>query len=126
MHHPAGQPLQPGLHVGIGEFSHVEVVFFFDRVSKEEIKTSARYPRGRTDWPLIGIFAQRGKNRPNRLVVSRARIVRVDGLDLYVEGLDAVEGTPVVDLKPVMGEFEARGAIRRPGRATELMQYCYA
>lgn len=70
----------------------------------------ARPPRGRTDWPLNGIFAQRGKNRPNRLGVSRAQILMVDGLDLHVRGLDAVEGTPVLDVKPCMREFEPRAA----------------
>src|SRR5262245_47698859 len=50
---------------GLDEFSHVEVVFVFDRVLDEMIERGARHPRGRQDWPLVGIFAQRGKNRPN-------------------------------------------------------------
>ena len=111
---------------GLEEFSHVEVVFFFDQVPEDEIKTAARHPRGRQDWPLVGISAQRGMHRPNRLGVSRARILRVDGLDLQVEGLDAIEGTPVIDLRPVMREFEARGAVTQPEWATELMQDDYA
>ncbi len=50
---------------GLGDFSHVEVVFHFDRVADDGISTTARHPRGRADWPLVGIFAQRGKGRPN-------------------------------------------------------------
>lgn len=49
---------------GLGDFSHIEVVFHFDRVGNDEINTGARHPRGRRDWPLVGIFAQRGKARP--------------------------------------------------------------
>ena len=120
------QRFGPDCLSGLQDFSHVEVVFFFDRVPEEKIETAARQPRGRKDWPLVGIFAQRGKNRPNRLGVSRARIRRIDGLDLQVEGLDAIEGTPVLDLKPVMREFEPRGGIRQPGWATELMQDYHA
>jgi tRNA (Thr-GGU) A37 N-methylase len=58
---------------GLQDFSHVEVVFYFHRVPEEKIETGARHPRGNPDWPLVGIFAQRGKNRPNRLGVSRCK-----------------------------------------------------
>lgn len=115
----------PDSFAGLEDFSHVEVVFCFDRVPKDKVETGARHPRGRADWPLVGIFAQRGKNRPNRLGVSRAEILRVDGRDLHVRGLDAIDGTPVLDIKPVMREFEPRGAVRQPGWATELMQDYY-
>src|SRR5271157_5128820 len=52
---------------GLGEFSHVEIVFTFDQVHESEIVSGSRHPRGRQDWPRVGIFAQRAKNRPNRL-----------------------------------------------------------
>ncbi|MEU6863387.1 SAM-dependent methyltransferase [Streptomyces sp. NPDC046876] len=110
---------------GLEAFSHVEVVYHFDRVPAEKIETGARRPRGNPDWPLVGIFAQRGKNRPNRLGLSRCRILKVDGLDVHVEGLDAVDGTPVLDLKPYMAEFGPRGAHRQPEWATELMRDYY-
>src|ERR1700712_5209420 len=60
---------------GLEDFSHVEVVFLFDRVPETAIEKGARHPRGNTAWPLVGIFAQRGKNRPNRLGVSVARLL---------------------------------------------------
>ena len=115
----------PDSLAGLEDFSHVEVVFSFDRVPEDEIETGARHARGRDDWPLVGIFAQRGKNRPNRLGVSRAQILRVEGRDLHVRGLDAIDGTPVLDIKPVMREFEPRGAVRQPDWATELMRDYY-
>ncbi|MET9881704.1 SAM-dependent methyltransferase [Streptomyces sp. NPDC006430] len=110
---------------GLAEFSHLEVVYHFDRVPVEKVETGARRPRGNPDWPLVGIFAQRGKNRPNRLGVSRCRILKVDGLDVHVEGLDAVHGTPVLDLKPYMVEFGPRGEPNQPEWATTLMRDYY-
>ncbi|MFI9047131.1 SAM-dependent methyltransferase [Streptomyces sp. NPDC053427] len=110
---------------GLDAFSHLEVVFHFDRVPVEKIETGARHPRGNKDWPLIGIFAQRGKNRPNRLGVSRCRLHRVDGLDLHVSGLDAVAGSPVLDIKPYMAEFAPRGEVRQPKWSTEIMRDYY-
>ncbi|MEV6108162.1 SAM-dependent methyltransferase [Streptomyces sp. NPDC051940] len=115
----------PEAAYGLDSFSHVEVVYHFDRVPEEKIETGARHPRGNTDWPLIGIFAQRGKNRPNRLGVSRCRLLKVEGLRLYVEGLDAVDGTPVLDVKPYMAEFGPRGEVVQPEWAGELMREYY-
>jgi tRNA-Thr(GGU) m(6)t(6)A37 methyltransferase TsaA len=106
---------------GVEDFSHIEVIFLFDRVTDEKIEHGARRPRGRRDWPLVGIFAQRGKNRPNRLGLCSCRIVRVDGLAVEVEGLDAIDGTPIMDLKPVMRGFLPRGEIREPAWAAEIM-----
>ncbi|HEX4533198.1 MAG TPA: SAM-dependent methyltransferase [Rhizomicrobium sp.] len=106
----------------LAEFSHIEVVFSFNRVPDDEIQTGARHPRGRTDWPKVGIFAQRGKGRPNRIGVTVCKLIHADGLKLSVRGLDAIDGTPVLDIKPVMKGFLPRGEIREPGWAAELMR----
>lgn len=106
---------------GLDTFSHVEVVYHFDRVSEDRIETGARHPRNNPDWPLVGIFAQRGKNRPNRIGTTVARVVAVDGLSVTVAGLDAVDGTPILDIKPWMAEFGPRGAVHQPSWSTELM-----
>jgi tRNA-Thr(GGU) m(6)t(6)A37 methyltransferase TsaA len=110
---------------GLESFSHLEVVFHFDRVAPEKVWSGARHPRGNADWPLVGIFAQRGKNRPNRLGVSRCRLLRVDGLDVHVRGLDAVHGTPVLDIKPYMREFGPQEETTQPDWATEIMSSYY-
>jgi tRNA (adenine37-N6)-methyltransferase len=106
---------------GLDLFSHVEVVFVFDQVPPDKIERGARHPRGRADWPLTGIFAQRGKNRPNRIGLTTCAIVKVEGTQLHVHGLDAIDGTPVIDIKPVMREFQPRGDLRQPEWASELM-----
>ena len=112
----------PEALAGLADFSHLEVIFVFDRVPPEKIEHGARHPRHRQDWPLVGIFAQRGKNRPNRLGLCTCRIVAVDGLTVEVEGLDAIDGTPVLDLKPVMRAFLPRGEVSEPQWAGELMR----
>jgi tRNA (adenine37-N6)-methyltransferase len=107
---------------GLEAFSHIEVVFHFDRVADDEIRSGARRPRGHADWPEVGIFAQRGKGRPNRIGVCVCRLERIEGLKLHVRGLDAIDGTPVLDIKPVMTGFLPRGQIREPAWAAEIMK----
>lgn len=69
---------------GLDAFSHIDVVFFFHQVPPEKIEFVARHPRNREDWPRVGIFAQRGRNRPNRLGVSTCRILKIEGLTVTV------------------------------------------
>ena len=107
---------------GLAEFSHVEVLFVFDRVDPARIVTGARHPRNNPDWPAVGIFAQRGKNRPNRIGSTICRVLRVEGRRLAVAELDAIDGTPVLDIKPVMAEFLPRAALRQPDWSRELMR----
>ena len=86
----------------------------------------ARRPRNNPDWPRLGIFAQRGKNRPNRLGSTVVRILGREGRTLRVAELDAVDGTPVLDIKPVMREFLPRGDVRQPSWVAELMRDYWA
>jgi tRNA (Thr-GGU) A37 N-methylase len=112
----------PDALTGLAEFSHVEVIFFLDRVPESTIVTGTRHPRGRVDWPVVGIFAQRGRNRPNRLGASICKILAVNGLVVEVEGLDAIDGTPILDIKPVLRGFLPRGEVKEPAWATALMK----
>ncbi len=112
----------PDSLAGLDAFSHAEIVFVFDQVAEDEIERGARRPRGRPDWPKVGIFAQRGRARPNRLGVTVCAIVAVDGRGLEVEGLDAIDGTPVLDIKPVLAGFLPRGPVVEPAWAGELMR----
>lgn len=107
---------------GLEDFSHAEIVFHFHRVTDDEIVSGARHPRGNRSWPLVGIFAQRGKARPNRLGLAIVRIVSRTGSVLTVRDLDAIDGTPILDIKPLMREFLPVGEVRQPEWATELMK----
>lgn len=108
--------------LGLGDFSHVEVIFIFHRVGEDQVTMDARHPRGRKDWPRIGIFAQRGKNRPNRLGVTICKIIEVTGNTIVVQGLDAIDGTPILDVKPVLSGFAPRGEFYEPEWSKEIMQ----
>jgi tRNA-Thr(GGU) m(6)t(6)A37 methyltransferase TsaA len=112
----------PEALAGLESFSHLEVLFVFDRVDAAAVETGARHPRGNQDWPRVGIFAQRAKDRPNRIGISRCRLLAVDDLELHVQGLDAIDGSPVLDVKPWMSEFAPQGETRQPVWATELMR----
>ena len=116
------QDLPDGALQGLDEFSHVEVSFIFHRMSAGDVVCGARHPRDRPDWPKVGVFAQRGRNRPNRLGVSMCRILSVDVRSFEVEGLDAIDGSPVVDIKPVISGFLPRCAVREPAWAREIMR----
>lgn len=111
----------PDVLAGLDQFSHVEVVFHFDQVDESAINLGARHPRGNESWPKVGIFAQRAKARPNRLGLTTCELVEVDGTRLRVRGLDAIDGTPVLDLKPYMAEFAPRGPAHQPTWSSELM-----
>ena len=107
---------------GLSDFSHLTVVYQFHLVPDAEIQSGSRHPRGRTDWPKVGIFAQRGKGRPNRLGVTTCDIVAVNGLTVRVRGLDAIDGTPVLDIKPHMSGFAPRGEVLEPQWVKEIMK----
>jgi tRNA (adenine37-N6)-methyltransferase len=107
---------------GLEAFSHAEIIFQFHLVGEKEIVPGVRHPRENPDWPEVGIFAQRGRLRPNRLGLTVVRILRREGRSLFVEGLDAIDGTPVLDIKPVMQEFQPCGSIRQPEWSHELMK----
>jgi len=93
----------------------------FDRVDEASVHLGPRHPRNRADWPSIGIFAQRAKARPNRIGVTVCQLLEVHGLHLRVSGLDAIDGTPVLDVKPYLAQFAPRTATRQPAWVDELM-----
>lgn len=108
---------------GLSEFSHVEVLFHLHGVGKGKIVAGKRHPRGETKWPQTGIFAQRAKARPNRIAATICKLLSVDGLTLKVQGLDALDGSPVLDIKPVFEEFLPKpGTMKQPAWSHEMMQ----
>ena len=106
---------------GLEDFSHLEVVFRFHLTDPGDLNLGARRPRDNPDWPAVGTFGHRNMRKVNWLGLSRCRLLEVDGLDLHVEDLDAVDGTPVIDLKPWFTVFGPRGAVREPAWPTEML-----
>lgn len=106
---------------GLTDYSHVVVLFHMHKVAEAKVETGARHPRERADWPKVGIFAQPARSRPNRIGVTAVELIAADGLTLRVRGLDAIDGTPVLDIKPCITGFAPRGTIREPAWVKELM-----
>ncbi|MER5440798.1 SAM-dependent methyltransferase [Streptomyces sp. NPDC002790] len=106
---------------GIGEFSHLTVTWRFHLAQPEDVQLHARSPRGNAQWPQTGTFVHRNHRRPNQLAVSYPRLLGVEGRDLLVTDLDAVDGTPVLDLAPYFQEMGPRGPIRQPAWPGEML-----
>ena len=113
--------MDPSSLHGLEAFSHVEILFSFHAVDEAKIVSGARHPRNNPAWPKVGIFAQRAKNRPNRIGSTICRVLGVEGGTLKVLELDAIDGTPVLDIKPVLKEFLPRTEVTQPTWALELM-----
>ncbi|MGD6831359.1 tRNA (N6-threonylcarbamoyladenosine(37)-N6)-methyltransferase TrmO [Sutcliffiella halmapala] len=107
---------------GIEEFSHLEVLFHFHKVDEEKIIAGARHPRNDEMLPKVGIFAQRGKNRPNRIGLTTVKLLKREGRILVVAGMDCIDGTPVIDIKPVMKEFLPKEQVQQPAWVDEIMR----
>jgi tRNA-Thr(GGU) m(6)t(6)A37 methyltransferase TsaA len=86
--------------VGVEEFSHVFVLFWLHQMPDEDERIMKVRPRGRSDMPLLGVFATRTPNRPNPIGLTRVKLLGVVGNEITVQGLDAFNGTPVLDIKP--------------------------
>jgi tRNA-Thr(GGU) m(6)t(6)A37 methyltransferase TsaA len=118
-------PYGPASVLGLEDFSHIEVIYVFNGVDPAKVQMGSRVPRGNPAWPEVGIFAQRAKFRPNRLGLATCELLGVEGTVLRVRGLDAIDGSPVMDVKPYMSEFGPRGAVRQPVWSHELMAGYY-
>lgn len=97
--------LTPGLS-GIESFSHIIVIFKMHQSSWNPKNDLVRRPQGREDMPLVGIFAQRAKHRPNPIGITSVRLLGVEGNILRVQGLDAIDETPVLDIKPYFPQYD--------------------
>lgn len=103
------------------EFSHLLVVWHFHLASPNDVALHARSPRNNPQWPETGTFAHRNHRRPNQLAESFPRLLKVDGLDLHVTDMDAVDGSPVFDLAPYFKEMGPRGEVCEPTWPGEML-----
>ena len=95
---------------GLEDFSHAIILFYLDKAEYIKEKHLQRRPQNRDDMPLVGIFSQRGKDRPNKIGMTSVEIVSVTDDTLVVKGLDAVDGTPVLDIKPYYPAYDKKEA----------------
>ncbi|HRH66593.1 MAG TPA: TrmO family methyltransferase [Bacteroidia bacterium] len=114
--------LSPDAFLGIESYSHLEIIFYFNALPEGKIEFGARYPRDNQAWPLCGIFAQRAAGRPGKIGATIVQFLEKKGRSIFVKGLDAIHGTPVLDIKPVFREFLPREEIHQPQWTHELMK----
>jgi tRNA-Thr(GGU) m(6)t(6)A37 methyltransferase TsaA len=107
---------------GLSDFSHVVVVALLHLADFDPARHLVRRPRGLATMPELGIFAQRAKDRPNPLGITVVRLVSVESDGITVRGLDAIDGTPILDLKPYFPEFDSASQAVVPGWVAELMR----
>ncbi len=109
---------------GIEDFSHAIIIYYLDQAIYESEKHLQRKPQNREDMPLVGIFSQRGKNRPNKIGTTSVQIVSADDKSLKVKGLDAIDGTPVLDIKPYYPSYDKKDA-HVPEWVDRLMEHYF-
>jgi tRNA-Thr(GGU) m(6)t(6)A37 methyltransferase TsaA len=107
---------------GLGDFSHVEIIYYFHKVDKKKIIVASEHPREDPKWPKVGIFAQRKRARPNLLGATIARIEGIERKRIYLSYFDAIEGTPVIDIKPIFKEYLPLEEIIQPEWVSEVMK----
>ncbi len=112
------EDLAPAL-TGLDDFSHALVVFWMHESGP--VKTLKRRPRNRPDMPEVGIFSQRAKHRPNPIGITAVPIIRIEKNELVVRGLDAINDTPVLDIKPYFPIFDIRAGVKVPEWVDRLM-----
>ena len=95
---------------GLEDFSHVIILYYLDKAKYDKEKHLQRRPQNREDMPLVGIFSQRGKDRPNQIGMTSVQVVSVLNDKLIVKGLDAIDGTPVLDIKPYYPVYDRKDA----------------
>ncbi len=115
------EPYSAGL-TGLADFSHVLIVYYLDQAHFDKDTHLMRRPRNRTDMPLVGIFAQRAKDRPNPIGITAVELISAEQGELVVKGLDAIDGTPVLDIKPYFPEYDAREQAVMPEWVGRLME----
>lgn len=115
-------PVYKGGLTGLADFSHAMIITFLHEADFNPQVQLVRRPRGLPEMPLIGIFSQRNKDRPNAIGVTTVRILSVMEDNLTVSGLDAIDGTPVLDIKPYFPKFDCRENAINPDWVEQIME----
>lgn len=111
--------------IGLEDFSHAIIIFFMHKASYVEERHLTRHPQEREELPKIGIFAQRARHRPNPIGITAVQIIGVEGNTLTVKGLDAINETPILDIKPYFPDFDRREEVELPDWVQKVMKYYF-
>ena len=103
----------------IGEFSHVIITYWMHKLSPSQRSITEVHPRGNQNLPLTGVFATHSPARPNRIGITTVKLLEQQDNTLKVEGLDAIDGTPVLDIKPYIPSHYSASEIKTPRWVTK-------
>ena len=103
----------------LDEFSHIIVLYWLHQAARERLPTRV-HPRGNQELPLVGLFATRSPHRPNPVGKATVRLLERQNNILKVKGLDAIDGTPVIDIKPYIPGYDAATDATVPSWITKL------
>lgn len=107
---------------GLSDFSHVIVLYYLDKANFQIENHLQRRPQNREDMPKVGIFSQRCKDRPNQIGVTSVKLLKVTDTSVFVQGLDAIDGTPVIDIKPYYPQYDSKSNATVPEWVNKLME----
>lgn len=107
---------------GVEEYSHLTVLYWAHQVPEISRTLTRVHPMGRNDMPLTGVFGTCSPARPNPVLMTVVRLCRRNKNVLEVAGLDAIDGSPVIDIKPYVRDFFPREDIRIPGWMQQIQQ----
>ncbi len=110
---------------GLEEFSYIIVLYWMHGVAVTGQVPTKVHPRGKPELPAVGLFATRSPNRPNPVGKATVRLLQCQGNILKVKGLDAIDGTPVIDIKPYMPGYDSATNAKIPRWMTNLLAEYY-
>ncbi len=110
---------------GLSDFSHLIVIYYLDKADFNMEKHLVRRPQGREDMPMVGIFSQRAKDRPNPIGITSVEIINIDKNIITVKGLDAVNNTPILDIKPYYPMYDCKNNAIIPEWVVRLMEHYF-
>ncbi|MDO8436214.1 MAG: tRNA (N6-threonylcarbamoyladenosine(37)-N6)-methyltransferase TrmO [bacterium] len=102
---------------GIDDYSHIIVVYWMDKVKNYVI---SHRPQGNPEVPVVGIFACRCPARPNPIGITTVRLIKRQGNRIKVKGLDILDKTPIIDIKPYWPQYDKVGKMKVPSWVNKL------
>ncbi len=111
-----------GAFLGLEKFSHAIIVTYLHEANYIKEKHLKRRPRNLKTMPLVGIFSQRVKDRPNPIGITAVEIIKIEGNTLEVRGLDAINETPILDVKPYYPQYDKIKKSHVPEWVNRLMK----
>lgn len=115
------EELQDGLK-GLEDFSHIIIVYHLNEAKFIKEKHLVRRPQGRDDMPNVGIFSQRAKDRPNTIGVTSVKLLSINQNIIKIQGLDAIDKTPILDIKPYYPNYDLKQNATVPDWVDILMK----